>query len=73
MLARFAATAVLWHCRAGASPARANTALLQHVMARGRFVAYQPTALKAINGVLSQADDASIRADLEVLGPGSTG
>ena len=38
-------------------------------MAHGRFVAYQPTALKAVNGVLSHADDASIRADLEVLRP----
>ncbi len=38
-------------------------------MAHGRFVAYQPTALKAINGKLTQADDASIRADLEVLRP----
>jgi len=38
-------------------------------MAHGRFVAYQPTALKAVNGVLSHADDASIRADLETLRP----
>jgi exo-beta-1,3-glucanase (GH17 family) len=52
-----------------AATLRANTQLLQRVMARGRFVAYQPTALKAVNGVLSHADDASIRADLETLRP----
>jgi exo-beta-1,3-glucanase (GH17 family) len=38
-------------------------------MARGRFVAYQPTALKAFNGQLTRADDASIHADLAVLRP----
>jgi exo-beta-1,3-glucanase (GH17 family) len=48
---------------------RADTTLLQRVMAQGRFVAYQPTALKAIAGKLTQASDASIRADLEVLRP----
>src|SRR5271168_4867242 len=53
------------HVRAAPS----NTALLQRVMARGRFIAYQPTRLRAVNGVLSHADDASIRADLEVLRP----
>lgn len=53
---------------AGAAQA-AGTSLLKDVMATGRFVAYQPTALKAVNGVLSQADDASIRADLAVLRP----
>jgi exo-beta-1,3-glucanase (GH17 family) len=53
------------HVRAAPS----STALLQRVMARGRFIAYQPTRLKAVNGVLSHADDASIRADLEVLRP----
>ncbi len=35
----------------------------------GRFVAYQPTALKAVDGKLTTADDASIRADLETLRP----
>src|SRR5580698_673588 len=54
---------------ARALPRSASTQLLQHTMAHGRFVAYQPTALKAVNGVLSHADDASIRADLEVLRP----
>jgi exo-beta-1,3-glucanase (GH17 family) len=51
------------------APSHANTHLLQSVMARGRFVAYQPTALRVVNGVLSHADEASIRADLEVLRP----
>lgn len=49
--------------------ARADTSLLKSVMATGRFVAYQPTALKAIDGKLTQADDAGIRADLETLRP----
>ena len=65
----YAAAMPVLGAAADAAPARANTALLQHVMARGRFVAYQPTALKAVNGVLSHADDASIRADLEALRP----
>lgn len=68
LLARFAALPFLT-LPAGASLLRANTALLRNVMATGRFVAYQPTALKAINGKLTQADDASIRADLAVLRP----
>ena len=55
--------------QAEAAARHANTALLQSVMAHGRFIAYQPTALKAYNGKLTQADDASIRADLEVLRP----
>ncbi|HUO93590.1 MAG TPA: hypothetical protein VMU22_11735 [Rhizomicrobium sp.] len=38
-------------------------------MATGRFVAYQPTALKVENGVLGHVDEASIRADLETLRP----
>jgi exo-beta-1,3-glucanase (GH17 family) len=42
---------------------------LTGAMAQGRFVTYQPTAQKAINGVLTQADDDSIRADLAVLRP----
>ena len=61
------ATLPLLSARASAAPA--STQLLQRTMARGRFVAYQPTALKAVNGVLSHADDASIRADLETLKP----
>jgi exo-beta-1,3-glucanase (GH17 family) len=38
-------------------------------MASCRFVSYQPTAIKAINGVLSNADDTSIAADLRTLRP----
>ncbi len=55
--------------RAEAALARADTSLLQNVMAGGRFVAYQPTALKAIGGQLTRADGESIGADLEVLRP----
>ena len=54
---------------AGAPMHFTRTSLLKNVMASGRFVAYQPTALKAIDGKLTQADDASIRADLEALRP----
>jgi exo-beta-1,3-glucanase (GH17 family) len=38
-------------------------------MAKGRFVTYQPTAIKVVNGKLTQASDASLRADLKVLRP----
>jgi exo-beta-1,3-glucanase (GH17 family) len=68
VLAGAAATATMLG-RAHSAPSHVNTRLLQDVMAHGRFVAYQPTALKAVNGVLSHADEASIRADLEVLRP----
>lgn len=54
-------------------PARAQNSdglqPLRSAMARGRFVTYQPTALAAIDGVLSPASDDSIRADLAVLRP----
>jgi exo-beta-1,3-glucanase (GH17 family) len=36
-------------------------------MASGRFVAYQPTSLQVVNGRLTQADDTSMRMDLETL------
>ena len=42
---------------------------LREAMAHGRFIAYQPTSLHAINGVLTHADPDSIRADLQVLRP----
>ncbi len=42
---------------------------LREAMAQGRFIAYQPTSLQAINGVLTHADPDSIRADLQVLRP----
>jgi exo-beta-1,3-glucanase (GH17 family) len=38
-------------------------------MALGRFIAYQPTSLQVTNGVSTQADPDSIRADLQVLRP----
>ena len=55
--------------RSADASAKGSTSLLQNVMATGRFVAYQPTALKAVDGKLTTADDASIRADLETLRP----
>ena len=52
------------HPAAGAALSR-----LTDVMATGRFVSYQPTALKMFNGVATVADEASIEADLRVLRP----
>ena len=52
-----------------ASARAANISRLRNVMATGRFVAYQPTALKVFDGKLTQASDNSIRADLGVLRP----
>lgn len=49
--------------------AEGRLARLQEAMARGRFVAYQPTSLQVVGGRLTQADDAGIRADLETLRP----
>ena len=40
---------------------------LRAAMAQGRFIAYQPTSLKVVNGQLTPADPAGIRADLTVL------
>lgn len=42
---------------------------LREVMARGRFVAYEPTSLQVIDGHPTHADPDSIRADLKVLRP----
>jgi exo-beta-1,3-glucanase (GH17 family) len=64
-----AAALPLLGARAMAKALPRHTARLQQVMAGGRFVAYQPTALKAINGSLTMADEAGIRADLAVLRP----
>lgn len=74
MLTRRDALAAAAALAAGATAPRIgaaapSTGLLQNVMATGRFVAYQPTALKAIGGVLTQADDDSIRVDLQTLRP----
>jgi len=42
-------------------------ARLREALAHGRFVAYQPTSLKVVNGQVTPADAASVRADLGVL------
>jgi len=49
--------------------AAAPTGLLTDVMANGRFVTYQPTAITAVDGKLTAASEESIRADLAVLKP----
>lgn len=61
---------------AGAQPVCERTAVgapalgrLTRVMAHGRFIAYEPTALKVVAGRAQSADAASIRADLEALRP----
>ena len=59
-----AAAAPLCHRSSAAAPALLR---LREALAHGRFVAYQPTALKVVDGRFSNADPASIRADLEVL------
>jgi exo-beta-1,3-glucanase (GH17 family) len=51
------------------APAAQALDRLEDAMARGRFVAYEPTALQVVNGRASRADAASIRADLQVLRP----
>jgi exo-beta-1,3-glucanase (GH17 family) len=38
-------------------------------MAQGRFIAYEPTAMRVVNGTVMPADAASIAADLAVLRP----
>ena len=42
---------------------------LRAALAQGRFIAYQPTSLQVVDGRSTQADPASIRADLTVLRP----
>jgi len=42
---------------------------LRAALAHGRFVAYEPTALKVSDGRVTPADPQSIRADLSVLRP----
>ena len=48
----------------GAQPAVLR---LRAAMAQGRFIAYQPTALQVVDGRFTEADAASIRADLTRL------
>jgi exo-beta-1,3-glucanase (GH17 family) len=42
---------------------------LRAALLAGRFVAYEPTSLRVVNGQPTRADAASIRADLAVLRP----
>jgi exo-beta-1,3-glucanase (GH17 family) len=51
------------------APAAPAVKRLRDAMARGRFIAFQPTSLQATNGQLTHADPESIRADLQVLRP----
>lgn len=51
------------------APSSASTTRLQDAMAQTRFIAYQPTELKVINGRPTQASRASIAEDLRVLRP----
>ncbi len=54
----------------GHNPAAAPAlARLGRTMAQGRFVAYQPTSLRVLDGRVQPADPADIRADLAVLRP----
>ena len=47
--------------------ASATLAELRTAIAHGRFVAYTPTSLAAIDGRITPADEPGIRSDLEVL------
>jgi exo-beta-1,3-glucanase (GH17 family) len=47
--------------------ARPALGRLREALAHGRFVTYQPTSLKVVNGQVMPAQAAGIRADLEVL------
>jgi len=58
------AAALPCHGNAAARPAVTR---LGDALAHGRFIAYQPSALSVVNGHVTPADPASIRADLTVL------
>jgi exo-beta-1,3-glucanase (GH17 family) len=65
---------LMWFAPASAAPvcavrseAATSLAKLSDVMQRGRFVAYQPTSLRVMNGQLGMADETSIAQDLRVL------
>jgi exo-beta-1,3-glucanase (GH17 family) len=79
-VAAFAALIFLWQCAAtalAAAPYAAACALrpgtqpavlrLRAAMAQGRFIAYEPSALRVVDGQVTEADVASIRADLMQL------
>jgi exo-beta-1,3-glucanase (GH17 family) len=54
----------------GSNPsAAAGLTRLRTAMTQGRFIAYEPTSLQVVNGQPTQADPASIHADLQVLRP----
>ncbi len=55
--------------RAGAQSKPVDITPLKNAMAHGRFVTYQATQMKVVDGALSAASDDSIRADLAVLRP----
>src|SRR5580658_4796986 len=55
-------------CTRSATAAAAREHLAR-TMAHGRFVTYEPTSLRVIDGHFSAADPDSIRADLKVLRP----
>jgi exo-beta-1,3-glucanase (GH17 family) len=55
-------------CRVSQAAAPELTRLREALRA-GRFVAYEPTSLRVVNGQVSRADAASIRADLTALRP----
>ncbi len=52
------------HVSPGGAP---QLARLSAALSSGRFVTYQPTSLRVVNGQVTRADAASIRADLAVL------
>lgn len=56
------------HCT-GRPAAAAALTRLRDALAQGRFVAYEPTAVRVINGNVTPANAESIRADLAVLRP----
>jgi exo-beta-1,3-glucanase (GH17 family) len=71
-IAMTAALVLGWNAAATAADCPlvpADIGKLQATMASGRFVSYQPTSLKLINGQLTEASEANIRADLKVLRP----
>lgn len=66
LLSSGAATAAPPDC--GRHPEASSSLLrLQDAMASGRFVAYQPTQIRIVEGRASRADDEGIREDLLVL------
>src|SRR5579872_5466503 len=70
----FVSTSSVVAARLTFGPARAalrerRTSRLCRAMHRGRFFSYQPTAIHAVNGKLSDADDESITEDLVTLRP----